>query len=179
MRLARTLLLASVLVLLCSFAPALQASGCGGACPVTGAKADGGCAAGPCPAGGGSEEAAKTCPVTGMSEQDPVITTAGLLALVQARVPMTIVDARAPKWDDGRRIGGAIHLAPDADEKAIARALRDRSRLIVTYCAGLKCPASAMLAKRLRTMGYRNLIEYPWGIEGWTGAGHPVREVKP
>ena len=44
----------------------------------------------------------------------------------------------------------------------------------MTYCSNLKCPASSRLARRLRELGYTSVLEYPYGIEGWTKAGHEV-----
>ena len=51
-------------------------------------------------------------------------------------------------------------------------------KLVVTYCAGLKCPASHQLAERLEKLGYGNVIEYPEGIPGWIEAGHAVEQAK-
>ena len=48
-----------------------------------------------------------------------LIDTRALQALMQAKVPAVVLDARAGKWDDGRRIPGAKQLAPgDAAAKA-------------------------------------------------------------
>jgi len=52
--------------------------------------------------------------------------------------------------------------------------LPGKDALIVTYCSNLKCPASSRLARRLRELGYTSVLEYPYGIEGWTKAGHEV-----
>ena len=56
--------------------------------------------------------------------------------------------------------------------------LTSKDALIVTYCSNLKCPASRMLAKRLAKLGYRNILEYPYGIAGWIEAGHKVLNAK-
>ena len=106
----------------------------------------------------------------------PTVSTAGLMALHRSGVPMSIVDARTGKYDDGTRIPRARWLPADASNRRIRRSLPSRHRLVVTYCSNLKCPASAMLAKKLHTMGYKNVIEYPYGIQGWTEAGYPTRK---
>ncbi len=105
------------------------------------------------------------------------INTPGLKALLSARTPMTVVDARAGKYDDGNRIPGAKALAPDATEQQVAALLPDKQALVVTYCANLKCPASQMLAERLRTLGYSNVLEYHEGIKGWIDAGNAIEKA--
>ena len=107
-----------------------------------------------------------------------VVSTAGLVALRNARVPMVVVDARTGKYDDGVRIPGAINLHTKSPLNRIRRKLRSKRRLVVTYCASLKCPASAQLASLLGKLGYKNVIEYPYGIKGWREAGHGTTSAK-
>jgi rhodanese-related sulfurtransferase len=91
-----------------------------------------------------------------------------LKALLGAKVPMVLLDARGPsdQW-----IAGAVPLAHDADEKAIRRVVGKPNRLIVTYCGGPECPMSLMLANNLTEHGYTNVIRFTGGIEAWTNAG--------
>ena len=103
-----------------------------------------------------------------------VVNTAALVAMLRAKTPMTMLDARTGKFDDGNRIPGAKTLSPDAMEDQVRSLLPDRQALVVTYCANLKCPASHMLGERLRQLGYTNVIEYHEGIDGWQAAGQPV-----
>lgn len=111
--------------------------------------------------------------------REGMINTEGLAALQRAHVPMSVLDARTGKFDDGQRIPGARALAPTASEAEIALVLPEKGALVVTYCANLKCPASHMLGETLRKAGYTNVLEYHEGIEGWMAAGHAVeKEVK-
>ena len=112
-----------------------------------------------------------------LNPHEATVSTAGLSALQRARVPFTLLDARSGKYDDGSRIPGARSLNASSTERQIRRLLRSRRRLVVTYCSNLKCPASAMLVKKLRGMGYENVIEYPYGIQGWREAGLPTVTV--
>jgi rhodanese-related sulfurtransferase len=105
------------------------------------------------------------------------INTAGLKALLDADAKLTLLDARSGKYDDGRRIPGAKQLTGEATAEQAAAAVSDKNGLVVTYCSNPKCPASARLAKRLKELGYTNVIEYPAGIAGWTDAGNPVNKV--
>ncbi len=130
-----------------------------------------------CPKGGCEMKAdkagaAKDCPV--MNCTVPAINTSGLAALIRSKVPLAVLDARSGKYDDGRRLPGARSLKADAEETEVAKLLPDKGALVVTYCAGLTCPASNMLAERLKKLGYTNVIEYPQGIEGWTKEGNSI-----
>lgn len=149
------------------------AVGCkdGKAC-ATAEKSKDGCKGGTCPAVG------KTCKDTAAAkEKVATINTAGLAALVKAKTAVTILDARSGKYDDGRRLPGATQLSPSADAEAIAKVVPDKNALVVTYCAGVTCPASEMLAKRLHELGYSNVIEYPEGIAGWEESGNEVEKA--
>ncbi len=133
-----------------------------------------------CPAGACGVKTATTGsgPAPAAVEKQAVLNTAGLAALVRAKTPVTLLDARAGKWDDGKRIAGAKAVNADSSDAEIAAAAPDKAALIVTYCANLQCPASGKLAARLRGSGYSNVIEYPEGIGGWVAAGNEVTETK-
>ena len=96
-----------------------------------------------------------------------------LKALQGARVPMILFDARGPskEW-----ISGAVPLLHDASDKTIRQAMTNRNRLVVTYCGGPECPMSQMLADRLATMGYENVIRFTGGLQAWEDAGYAVKK---
>lgn len=105
----------------------------------------------------------------------PTINTSGLKTLIDSGVPLVILDARSGKWDDGKRLPGALSLNSESKLEEITKVLPKKDALIVTYCSNLKCPASHKLFEHLKSNGYTNLIEYPEGIEGWLEAGNPVK----
>jgi rhodanese-related sulfurtransferase len=105
------------------------------------------------------------------------INASALRTLIDSGVALTLVDARTGKYDDGRRIAKAINLSPEAKDADIESALPSKDALIVTYCANVKCQASRMLAARLMALGYKRILEYPQGIEGWLGDGDPATPV--
>ncbi|BBO17889.1 conserved hypothetical protein [Candidatus Brocadia pituitae] len=109
----------------------------------------------------------------------PIISTLGLKVLMDAQVPMTILDARAgSNWDDGRRIPGAKGLNSKAMADDAASVIKSKNDLVVTYCVSVNCPASKLLADRLRQLGYKHVIEDTEGIYGWADAnGLPVDQV--
>ena len=53
-----------------------------------------------------------------------------------------------------------------------------KNSLVVTYCSNPKCPASGMLAANLKKLGYKTVLEYPHGIEGWVAAGQKHEKVR-
>ena len=107
----------------------------------------------------------------------PMVNTMVLKTMMAAGAPVTILDARSGKYDDGRRIPGAIGLGADSKDEDILNTVKSKDALIVTYCANLKCPASKALAEKLRTLGYKHVLEYPFGIEGWVEGGNAVSTV--
>jgi rhodanese-related sulfurtransferase len=112
------------------------------------------------------------------AKEKPEINTAVLATLIRSGDAMVILDARTGKYDDGRRVAGAKALSPEAGAEEAAKLIATKDSLVVTYCANLKCPASGKLAAHLRELGYRNVLEYPYGIEGWVAAGQQVDKAK-
>lgn len=123
----------------------------------------------------GHDHKAKATEKEAKSEQPATLNTSGLKTLIDSGLPLTIVDARAEKWDDGKRLPGALSLHAGSKLEDIEKVLPKKDALIITYCANLKCPASHELNKVLKANGYTNLIEYPEGIQGWIEAGNPVK----
>jgi rhodanese-related sulfurtransferase len=105
-----------------------------------------------------------------------LLTTGEMKKIVDAKSAL-VFDARTGKYDDGQRIPGAKALSPEASATEVAKAIPDKNAKVVAYCANLKCPAGGMLAKRLVELGYKNVNEYPEGIQGWMAAGHPVEKA--
>jgi len=104
--------------------------------------------------------------------------TGALAVLLRSGVAVHVFDARTGKYDDGRRIPGAGSLSALSTAEQVAAAIPDKGALVVTYCSNVKCPASGSLAEHLRKLGYRNVLEYSKGIEGWTQAGYLIETVK-
>jgi len=105
------------------------------------------------------------------------IDTRGLEALIKAKIPMSVVDARTDQWFDGTIITGAQRLPMDATKEVVEKTLPNKNQLVVVYCAGEGCPASKMLAKRLEEEGYANVIDYHGGIHEWTSHHKPTEKI--
>jgi rhodanese-related sulfurtransferase len=155
---------------------------CGkGVCPVKGEKCTGGqCAVKPEQCKGGvcaSKPEAQAEVKVSPSEKIPTLGVNELETLLKAKTPLVLLDARSGKWDDGRRLPGAKALNAASTKEEVEAVIPDKSALVVTYCANLKCKASPLLAEHLKKLGYENVMELPVGIDGWVEAGKEV--VKP
>ena len=151
--------------------PSLLLAGCGT------------CGGGRCGRKAGGEALKKACgpnctkPCCAAKKAGADISTAALKTLLSAGAQVTVLDARTGKYDDGRRIPGAASLSPQASAEDAAKLIKSKDSLVVTYCANLQCPASAMLAKRLAELGYKNILAYPHGIAGWADSGNKVEQA--
>jgi len=149
-------------VLSAGLAGALYADGCGGGYS---AKSECGSKKSAC----GVEKKADSAAV-----EIPTVDTTALKGLIDGGQSLVLVDARTAKWDDGRRLPGALSVSAESTDEQIAQALPDKAARIVTYCSNEKCPASKNLATRLIGLGYQNVSKYPQGLEGWTEDGGQV-----
>ena len=163
----KTILMTTVVLASLSAVQPTMAGCCADAADTKTACKDGVCPAGTC-------QTHATAPAAATDTKEAVVNTEALAALLRAKAPVTVVDARSGKFDDGRRLPGARQLSPMAKDEEVTALLPDKKALVVTYCAGLKCPASHLLGEKLRSLGYANVVEYHEGIEGWTAAGNAV-----
>jgi len=77
----------------------------------------------------------------------------------------------------GEMIPGSRRVPLDAVGRAAREAALPKDAEVVVYCAGPKCPQSAMAAEKLQALGYANVRAYEGGLEEWKGAGHEVESV--
>lgn len=85
--------------------------------------------------------------------------------LVEALGPMYFADAHLP---------GAVSLPPDLTAQLAPVLLPDTAATVVTYCSDATCSSSEVLARRLRDLGYTDVVRYPGGKQDWICAGLPV-----
>jgi rhodanese-related sulfurtransferase len=98
-----------------------------------------------------------------------------LAALKTAEQPMTVYDANrdATRAKFGM-VPGAKKLSSYKDYKIDKELPKDRSALLVFYCANEKCSAAPKAAQRAWDAGFTNVYVMHAGIMGWTEAGQPV-----
>lgn len=106
------------------------------------------------------------------------IDSKGLMALINAGVPLVIFDSRAAKYDDGKRIPGAKLVPYNLSVEQMQQYIPAKESLIVTYCTSARCPLSKLQANKLIQQGYPNVIKYPGGIEEWVAEGNRYETSK-
>ncbi|HEX6111007.1 MAG TPA: quinoprotein dehydrogenase-associated putative ABC transporter substrate-binding protein [Geminicoccaceae bacterium] len=130
------------------------------------------------------------------------VSTPELQALLAAEAPVLIDVLPAPRppadragsriWRDAQRanIPGSVwlpnvgygELAAEFEtwfEDSLARLSGgDRARQLVFYCQA-ECWMSWNAARRALALGYRNVVWYPEGTDGWKAAGLPLQIAEP
>ena len=129
-------------------------------CPLPGKKSD-------CIKSGKKEHCRKF-------KNGPYINTAVLENMIESKIPMVLLDARSGKWDDKSRIPGALSLNDKSSKDEVAGIIKSKDALVVTYCSSLQCGASNKLYIHLKKLGYKNVLEYPFGIKGWLEVGNDI-----
>ena len=94
--------------------------------------------------------------------------------MIESKIPMVLLDARSGKWDDKSRIPGALSLNDKSTKDEVTGIIKSKDALVVTYCSSLKCGASNKLYIHLKKLGYKNVLEYPFGIKGWLEVGNDI-----
>jgi rhodanese-related sulfurtransferase len=104
----------------------------------------------------------------------PYVNTTVLENMIESNAPMVLLDARSGKWDDKSRIPGARSLNDKSTKEEVAKIIETKETLVVTYCSNLKCGASNKLYIHLKKLGYKNVLEYPFGIQEWLEVGNDI-----
>lgn len=83
-----------------------------------------------------------------------------------------LIDVREDReWDAGHA-RGAIHLGKGVIERDIEKRIPDENAEIILYCGGGF--RSALAAKSLGQMGYRNVASMAGGWRAWQAAGGEI-----
>lgn len=88
-----------------------------------------------------------------------------------------LLDARPPHDYQTGCIPGGVSLPISKFKEtydSVAPLLAD-GKTIITYCEGIHCTDSSMLALALHKMGYKDILVYKGGIEEWTELGNEVK----
>jgi rhodanese-related sulfurtransferase len=101
------------------------------------------------------------------------ITREELKAKMDRGEKFVLVDALSAKHYDSSHLPGAINIPYEFVDEA-KTVLPDKDAEIVLYCMNPDCEASTEEARELEEMGYRNVLHYAEGKQGWLRAGLPV-----
>jgi rhodanese-related sulfurtransferase len=82
-----------------------------------------------------------------------------------------VVNVLEPKWSHLGSIQGSLRIPVSQLEKRAGEL--DKSREVVTYCAGVQCSASRDGAQKLAALGF-DVRAYEGGVKEWQEAGLPV-----
>jgi len=86
------------------------------------------------------------------------------------------IDARTKEdYEDGH-IKNAQNLPVHSSrmEKMNFMSTIPRDKKIVVYCIDADCPSAERLSSELNFMGYKNIMIYSDGWDGWEKAGYPI-----
>ena len=84
-----------------------------------------------------------------------------------------LVDALCRRHYESSHLPGAINLPYEFVDEA-EEVLPDKGAQIVVYCMNEECEASREEARELQEMGYRHVLHYAGGKQGWIKAGLPI-----
>lgn len=84
-----------------------------------------------------------------------------------------IIDARSEMDFAMGHIPGAMSFPSglEGDDFAAKAAMVSHNFPVLIYCDGLACGKSLIVAQKLLGMGFRYVLVYTEGIDGWLGAG--------
>jgi rhodanese-related sulfurtransferase len=84
-----------------------------------------------------------------------------------------LVEALSRRHYETSHLPGAINLPYEFIDDA-EKVLPDKRAEIVVYCMNEECESSREEARELEEMGYRHVLHYAGGKEGWIKVGLPV-----
>lgn len=93
---------------------------------------------------------------------------------IQRGEAFVLVDALSPMSYAVSHLPGAIHIPPGSVDYRAPRAIPDLDAEVVVYCSSATCDSSVEVADRLIELGYRNVVHYAEGKDGWKEAGLPM-----
>ena len=102
----------------------------------------------------------------------PTITHEELQRILDQRKPVQVVNVLKQELYSEGSIRGSLKI-PAAELEKRAPLELDKSKPVVTYCAGYECHASRKAAETLAAMGY-DVKAYEGGIKEWKAAALPL-----
>lgn len=92
-----------------------------------------------------------------------------LMEMMENKEPFKLIEALSPESYQEGHIPGAINMPLDKLPE-LAKKL-NKTDTIVTYCANYHCHASTKAAAMLMNMGFKNVVDFKAGKQGWVNAG--------
>jgi rhodanese-related sulfurtransferase len=102
------------------------------------------------------------------------IETEELAVRLSSSVPPIVAEILGPQYFNRGHLPGAVNLPLDGFSENASRLLPEKGAEIVVYCASATCQNSDIAARKLVSLGYRNVRLYRGGKAAWQDAGHPL-----
>lgn len=93
-----------------------------------------------------------------------------LLEMMENGDKFKLVEVLSKESYEKGHISGAINMPVDKIESLAPKMLK-KSDIIVVYCASYQCHASTNAARMLIKMGYKRVMDYKAGKQGWIDSG--------
>jgi len=95
---------------------------------------------------------------------------------IAAKGDAVFIDVREPSEYDEGVVAGALCVPRGTLELQIEKAVPERDKEIVLYCAG--GIRSALAARSLAEMGYQNVKSMSGGFVVWEAAGYAIEQIQ-
>ncbi len=82
-----------------------------------------------------------------------------------------LIDARPYKKYLQATIPGAISIPDTAMDKLLGKFPADKNIKVITFCGGYNCGKSHKVAKKMLSLGYKNVFVYAGGVPQWKKEG--------
>jgi rhodanese-related sulfurtransferase len=102
------------------------------------------------------------------------ISVAELATRLHSAAPPLLAEILGAQYFASGHLPGALNLALEAFVENAVRALPDKTREIVVYCASATCQNSDIAARKLHSLGYAHVRVFKGGKAAWRDAGHPL-----
>ena len=100
------------------------------------------------------------------------ITAEELKKKLDANEDFILIDVLGKESFDAKHIPKSVNMPSTEIGIRSIKELPDKNKEIVVYCAGRECEASPNAAKKLEKLGYKNVIDFEEGLDGWREAGY-------
>lgn len=94
--------------------------------------------------------------------------------LIHSTERFSLVNLLNREYYDKEHIPSSINIPIRHLNTCAPRLLKDKDELIVLYCSDERCPSGEDGTRKLRKLGYRNVVEFSGGLEAWKKRGYPV-----
>lgn len=108
------------------------------------------------------------------AQEFKIINTDELKAMIDNKKDFILIDTRSKEEYEEAHIINAINIPEKQFEKVAPELIKEKDKMLIFYCSGVKCGKSKRTAKIAESMGYTNLVIYNEGFPVWEERGLKV-----